>query len=178
MSEIFSMNLTSEVVNHFEDVLANEKVSSEYIILKQVKETLAKLKSSPQEEYVVNHISKLEEMLAMLKDKQWNMSKKDKNYVLAALSYFVDENDIIPDEIPVVGFLDDCIVIDIVCEKIVHELEAYREFKIASEIYGQGNDYNVSDWMETKRKELFSRMRSRRNRARSSHKTRGTSFTL
>jgi uncharacterized membrane protein YkvA (DUF1232 family) len=178
MSEIFNMNLTNEVVNHFENVLANEAIIDESEIINQVTDVITKLKSAHQEDYVVKHIEKLEEMQSMLSDEKWNMSKQDKDYVLAALSYFVDENDIIPDDIPVVGFLDDCIIIDIVTDKIIHELEAFREFKKATKIYGKGDDFSVSDWMDTKRKELFSRMRSRRNKARSSHRTRGTSFTL
>lgn len=178
MSDIFNMDLTDDVVHHFENVLANEKYLDQDVIIEKVQDVLIKLKSASQEDYVVKHISKLEEMLNMLIDKKWNMSNKDKKYVLAAISYFIDENDIIPDNIPVVGFLDDCIVIDIVTEKIKHEIEAYKEFKIATKIYGNGNDFNVKDWVEIKRKELFSRMRSRRNKSRTSHRTRGTSFTL
>jgi uncharacterized membrane protein YkvA (DUF1232 family) len=178
MSEIFNINLSGEVLRHFEQVIANETKVKKTKILKQVDDSLQFLKKAPQEKYVTKHICKLEEMIAMLKDTKWNMKKKDKKYVLAALSYFVEENDIIPDEIPVVGFLDDCIVIDIVTEKIIHELEAYRDFKLACKIYGKNDEFSVSDWLQIKRKELFSRMRSRRNKSRSSYRTRGTSFTI
>ena len=107
MSEVFNFNLTSEVIHHFEKVLSAEVVMDESQIINQVKEAISKLSSFKQEKFVVKHIERLEEMVNMLVDKKWNMPKHDKKYVLAAMSYFVEENDIIPDNIPVVGLLDD-----------------------------------------------------------------------
>ena len=118
-------------------------------------------------------------MMKMLVDKKWSMSEKDKQYVLSALQYFTKSDDVIPDDIPVVGFLDDCIVIDIVTEKITDQLELYDAFSNASKIYSCNDEYyGVNDWKETKRKELYSRMRHRRGRYSKSNRTRGTSFSI
>jgi len=114
----------------------------------------------------------------MLSDKQWNLSPEDRKQVLSAMRYFVKEDDLISDDIPVIGLLDDCIVIDIVAEQIKPEIDSYIEFKKAVKLYSKGENFTVDDWIETKRQELFSRMRNRRNRRLTSSKTRGTSFSI
>ncbi|MFL2837694.1 MAG: YkvA family protein [Pseudohongiellaceae bacterium] len=83
--------------------------------------------------------------------------------------YFVDADDVIPDYIPGIGFLDDAIYAEIVIQELRTEIRLYQEFcqfRIAEETRrrDRGKDPYVGreDWITEKRSLLHSRMRKRR----------------
>jgi len=179
MSAVYDMRITDEVKTHFNNILKQPQKINELTIIKEVQSALTKQKAIVQVAYVLNHIAVLENMLNMLIDKKWHLPRQDKQYVLSALQYFTENNDVIPDDIPVVGLLDDCIVIDIVVEKIIDELRSYNEFSKAAKIYASNDEYySVDKWIETKKREMYSRLRHRRSRRLGSSRTRGTSFSI
>jgi hypothetical protein len=107
----------------------------------------------------------------MVGDTGWGLEEQDRSMVLEALSYFSEPEDLIPDEIPGLGFLDDAIMIEIVSRDLKHEIQAYRDFCVyrAAETNRVGQDamsLERSDWLEERRKQLHSRMRRRRRRGR------------
>jgi len=109
-------------------------------------------------------------------DKGWGLIEEDRERVLSALSYFAEPEDLIPDDIPGLGFLDDAIMIEIVCKELEHEVQAYREFVVfrASAASRQSDDapaLQKSDWLEERRQQLHSRMRRRRKGHTGSSKT-------
>ena len=58
------------------------------------------------------------------------MPEEDRQRVLACLTYFANPKDIIPDNVPVLGFLDDAIMIELVVRELQHEVEAYDDFVV------------------------------------------------
>ena len=178
MSTEYSLLITDKVINHFNKILHQPFKKEQNEIISAVEGTLSELKSTKVEDYVINHIKPLEELLHLISDDQWELSDSDQSYVLSALQYFAEEHDVIPDNIPVVGYLDDCIVIDIVVEKLKQQLNEHKQFLEASNVYGKNQDYSVNDWRKTQRKELFSRLRHRRLKGFTSRHSRGTSFSL
>ncbi len=178
MSNEYSLNITDKVINHFEKILHTPYEKDEKEIIASVENTLSEFKSKNVEDYVANHIQPLESLLQLITDEKWDMSKEDKSYVLTALQYFSEECDVIPDNIPVVGYIDDCIVIDIVVDKLKNQLCEHKQFVAAAKVYGKNPDYCMNDWKKTQRKELFSRLRHRRLKGLKSRYTRGSSFSL
>lgn len=116
--------------------------------------------------FVVERLKKLQLMINMISDIEWRLPHQDASRVLNALAYFSEPEDLIPDSIPGLGFLDDAIMIELVVRELKHEIDAYQDFcdyrqRLKRE---QGDGANVSrgGWLDDRRKALQSRMRRRR----------------
>ena len=79
--------------------------------------------------FVTNAIGTLEDMTEIIEDEAYNAPTAVKNQVLAGLAYFSNPEDLIPDHIPALGFLDDAIMVKFVEEEFKHELWGYRKFR-------------------------------------------------
>ena len=178
MNTEYNLKITDEVTHHFNDILHNSKIPNETEVIISAENLILELKECHLEDYVISHIYTLKVLINMLSDSNWSISTSHKNYILSALQYFVQTDDVIPDNIPVVGLLDDCIVIDIVKNRLTNELDDYLDFSQTAKIYAHDKNYSVDDWKETKRKEVYSRLRHRRNSAIRNRRSRGTSFSI
>ncbi len=120
-------------------------------------------------DFVAQRLERLDALIAMVRDEGWHLPDEDRNRVLSALVYFADPTDVIPDSVPVLGFLDDAIAIEMCVKDLHHELEAYDEFceYRQGEADKRGQDpatVGRADWLESRRDELVDRMHRRRNR--------------
>jgi uncharacterized membrane protein YkvA (DUF1232 family) len=114
-------------------------------------------------EFVHERIAKLELLIAMLRDRDWRLEGRDRERILEALAYFVDPDDLIPDRVPVIGYLDDAIMIELVVRELAHEIEAYQDFcSFRQAQHPQPGDPEL----ESRRQSLQARMRRRRHRER------------
>jgi len=120
-------------------------------------------------QFIGDRLVKLEVIINMIGDEEWQLSAEDRNRVLAALVYFCDPEDLIPDHVPGLGFLDDAIYIELVIRELKAEIESYEEFcefRAAEEERrkAQGEDPYVEReaWLADKRATLHTRMRKRR----------------
>ena len=116
--------------------------------------------------FVAERLEKLRLLIAMLTDIDWRLPHRDARRVLSALTYFNETNDLIPDHVPGLGFLDDAIMIELVARELRHELEAYRDFRDfrrekSSELQSRPLTRR-NKWLEARRSELLERMRRRR----------------
>lgn len=136
-------------------------------IIEQANAMLIKVRQSKTSDFIRDRMNQLSIMTDMLTDQRWDMSEEDSQHVLAALSYFSDPQDLIPDELPVLGYLDDAIMVELVCKELEHEMQAYQEFlAFAAEQTTETTENEVpankADWMEERRQQLHARMRRRR----------------
>src|SRR5262245_50092549 len=79
-------------------------------------------------DFVRDRLAQLEGMIRMLDDAEWRIEGEYRARVIDALAYFAEPADLIPDQVPGVGFLDDAIMVELVVQEIRPELEAYAEF--------------------------------------------------
>ena len=105
-------------------------------------------------------------MIRMITDLEWRLPHDEVGRVLNALAYFAEPEDLIPDSIPGLGFLDDAIMVELVVRELRHEIEAYDDFCEFRTAALEGSEGRVSrtDWLNSRREALQSRMRRRRKR--------------
>jgi uncharacterized membrane protein YkvA (DUF1232 family) len=122
-------------------------------------------------DFVTSRLDTLKVLVEMVNDEQWNLTEPERTRVLSAMYYFVNPDDLIPDSIPGIGFLDDAIMIELVAQELEPEISSYQEFceyRSAEENrranQGKNLDVTFADWLADKRATLHSRMRERRAR--------------
>lgn len=120
-------------------------------------------------DFIKARLLHLDDMIAMVRDAGWQLPAEDRQRVLSALAYFADPADIIPDDVQVLGFLDDAVMIELASRDLKHELDAYDDFCEfrAREAERRGVDptsLGRVDWLDSRRQELQERMHQRRER--------------
>ena len=122
-------------------------------------------------QFISERLEKLKFMIQMLKDHEWRLPGAESTRVLNALAYFTEAEDLIPDHIPGVGFLDDAIMVELVVRDLKHEIEAYSDFcdfrarhQPKPGIKRKTSDVTRDQWLDQRREQLQSRMRRRRKR--------------
>lgn len=122
--------------------------------------------SEPLPDFVGHRLPELETLLRMLSDEEWQLPQSDRERLLATFVYFADPEDILPDDIPVIGYLDDVIIIELVARELVHVREAYDDFCDFREEFDKNNGADVDpvirrDRIDRRRQQLHQRMRRR-----------------
>jgi uncharacterized membrane protein YkvA (DUF1232 family) len=65
-------------------------------------------------------------LFRMVRDGSFHMSWASRGMILAALLYFVMPIDATPDIIPIVGYLDDSVVVGMVIKRLAAEIARYK----------------------------------------------------
>jgi uncharacterized membrane protein YkvA (DUF1232 family) len=111
-------------------------------------------------------LNSLETLISALEDPEWQMPEEEKVDILTSLAYFSEPHDLVPDNIPGLGYVDDAIMIELVIQDLSQDLVAYKQFCDfrSTEESRRGSDANVNreSWLEGKRTELRSNMRRKR----------------
>jgi uncharacterized membrane protein YkvA (DUF1232 family) len=159
-----------EIVDKAKSALENEQTQAQ---IEQAAETMIEqAREANLPSFIADRLLQLEVLLNMVRDDEWKLNEDERKGILSALFYFCDPDDVIPDHIPGIGFLDDAIYTEIIIRELDSEIRVYNEFcqfRIAEENRrrNKGIDPFVSreDWLADKRSVLHSVMRERRRGA-------------
>jgi uncharacterized membrane protein YkvA (DUF1232 family) len=165
-----SFELDENDLKHFRLIMQEARQAASCLppeeIVAAAEQLLVDIKVSTAPGFILDRLRNLKLMIDMLSDIEWRLPHQEATRVLNALAYFAEPEDLIPDSIPGLGFLDDAIMIELVVRELKHEIDAYRDFceyrdRLRQE---QGDSARVSreGWLDNRRKELQTRMRRRR----------------
>src|SRR5262245_11413827 len=123
---IVNFELSDKDLEHFGRAMGKAKElaegkSNEEIVQGAV-DLLGKAQQSEPPEFVKERLVMLDTLIAMIRDEGWALSADDAQHVRSALMYFSVPHDAIPDHVPVLGFLDDAIMIELCARELRHEI--------------------------------------------------------
>lgn len=128
-------------------------------------------------DFIATRLKHIDTMITMVEDAGFGLPDQDRENVLAALTYFDSPDDIVPDNVPVLGFLDDAIMIELCVRELKHEIEAYRDFRQWRDNEASRHSANPVElmltrveWAEARRVETIERMHRRREESYTSGK--------
>ena len=145
-----------------DDVTAAQVEAAARSLLKQTRD-----RNLP--EFIAERMTRLGVVIEMVNDEEWQLAQEERRNVLSALAYFCEPEDLIPDHVPGLGFLDDAIYAEIVLGTLQNEIGLYEEFcefrnAEESRRRSRGEDVRVGreEWLADKRAALHAKMRKRR----------------
>ena len=163
--------LSDEDLKRFQDIVdrARSAVNCEESC-SHVEEAARKLLKETEKadlpDFIAARFQKLGVVIDMINDKEWGLSEDERRQVLVALAYLCDPDDIIPDHVPGLGFLDDAIYAEIVLGELKSEISLYEEFcayRVTEEALRAERGDNIKvdreQWLAEKRASLHKEMR-------------------
>jgi uncharacterized membrane protein YkvA (DUF1232 family) len=172
-----SFELSDRDLKYFREALRHSRSTvrhaEEAEVIEAIRDVLDEIRSNePLPDFVARRLPEIEQFLQMLTDDEWQLPSADRERLLALFIYFADPEDILADDIPVIGYLDDVIVIELIMQELHHVREAYEDFcEFRSSFdreHGKSYDSAVRrDRIDRRRQQLHQRMQ-RRSAARKS----------
>lgn len=154
-------------------------------IATDARKTLAETRDQRLPGFIRDRLEVVERLIDMAGDIGFELSPGERERVNASLIYLSDPLDLIPDTTPVLGYLDDAIMIELCSEELKHELDAYADFTEWREDEARRRGVEPAtlgvkrlEWADARRAEVMARMRRRRSESYASGAWRPTLFRV
>ena len=168
MSLRISFDLDDDDLDHFRLIMREARKTVAHLppedIVSAAEALLRGTGATGSPGFIRERLGKLQLLIQMMTDLEWRLPHAEASRVLNALAYFTEPEDLIPDQIPGLGFLDDAIMIELVVRELDHEIEAYRDFCDLRNSNRDKTAITRERWLDKRRSELHARMRQRRER--------------
>jgi len=177
-----SFELSDRDLEFFNNRMAQAKAKTsakgESEVAESARRLLEEMKHAELPDFVRERVVILEQLVAILLDAGWKLSGEDRERVANAIAYVADPDDLIPDHIPGLGYIDDAMMIDMVAKDLRHDLQAYEDFckfRAKEELrLGKLDDPLTQEkYLATRRAQLHERMHRRRSSLRGSRRQHG-----
>lgn len=138
-----SLNIDAEQVTAFDALLHEIHPDAERVDAARISQLAAWLMSLPAGEahdVLEERLSRIEELRAMVDDPDWDCAEADCATVRKLLRYLDQPDDLIPDTIPLLGRLDDVLLLELAWPAVADEAEEYRDFRLYREALRPSGD--------------------------------------
>jgi uncharacterized membrane protein YkvA (DUF1232 family) len=168
-----TIELSDRDLRHFRRELKKARdsvqIADDDEILGAAADLVKTMRGTDLPDFVRDRLEQLETLIAMVSDPDWPLDEDERNPVLSGLAYLCDPEDLIPDDIPGIGMLDDAVMIELVFRELHHEVEAYQDFRAFRESLTRRAPLRpvtaaMTQKVALRRKQLMARMRRRRTR--------------
>lgn len=172
MSLKVTFELATADLDHFRRVMKNARAVAKNRgreeVLAGAGALLTSIEGVEIPEFIRDRLERIRSLIQMVRDEEWNLPEPEGSHVLNSLAYFCEPEDLIPDEVAGLGFLDDAIMVELVVRELKHEIDAYHDFCSfrAARDAGDHDLVDRAEWLAARRQALQSRMRNRRRRDR------------
>jgi uncharacterized membrane protein YkvA (DUF1232 family) len=166
-----SFELSDRDLLYFREALRQSRAAvrdaEETEIVDAVRHVLEEIRGNePLPDFVAERLPQLDLLIQMLADDEWQLPTDDRERLLAMFVYFSDPEDILPDHIPVIGYLDDVIIIELVTRQMQHVREAYDDFRSFRRDFDDKHGKDIDgairrDRLDRQRQQLHQRMQRR-----------------
>ena len=174
MSLRVTFELADSDLKHFKSIMREAREAatgkSQSEILDASRALLDSVGEIEVPEFISDRLNRIQNMIEMVEDPEWKLPPAESQRIVNALSYFSEPEDLIPDHVPGLGFLDDAIMVELVVRELRHDIDGYADFCRFRAVEekrraksGQEEDAPTREsWLTTRRQELHSRIKDRR----------------
>ncbi|MEM9403994.1 MAG: YkvA family protein [Pseudomonadota bacterium] len=179
MATRISLTLSNRDLRYFRDAVrrARDTVADaeEDEIVDAIRDVIQNIRSNgPLPDFITGRMPALELLTEMLSDEAWRLPKHERERLVATFIYFCDPEDLIPDDIPGIGYLDDVIMIELLMRDMRHVTEAYQDFCK----FRDALDYTSGEDKAKKLKKRAAQLHDRMRRRLRADKERGSKSSL
>ena len=166
-----SFELSERDLRYFRAALDQSRAAvrdaEEQEIIEAIRHALEEIRANePLPDFVSKRLPALETMIEMLIDDEWQLPGEDRERLMAMFVYFSDPEDLLPDHVPVIGYLDDVIMIELIMRDLRHVRDAYTDFCRFRSSYDDEHGGSIDgairrDRLDRRRQQLHQRMKRR-----------------
>lgn len=156
--QVAGVDLRGIDVAHFNDVLHELNPDAPHVdsdAIASVSRWLVALSAAQADAMLQARLGRLEQLPQLLADADWHVESAIRQRIERLLAYVVGDGDLIPDDTPFVGKLDDAMLVELAWPALAEELEDYRDFCGFREESGQlyADHPSPEDWLQTRLEE-------------------------
>jgi uncharacterized membrane protein YkvA (DUF1232 family) len=129
--QIGPVEIPDEAVQRYNNVLAHMDANAPAVSADQLVTLARWLQDQPQEQAVAllsERLARAEHLRRMLNDSDWEVDEETRERARMLISYLQEVDDLIPDDQPLVGHLDDALLVELAWPAFAGETQDYRDF--------------------------------------------------
>ena len=97
-----TVDIDDQVKEHFNNFIEKHGIEVDPDDIVQAKKEISDIRSGNADGYILSQVNNLEAMIAMVEDKTWKIKKVNMEKINATIKYFVDDDDVIPDNLSLI----------------------------------------------------------------------------